>query len=201
VENSWISLRKTEGKKVDKKPLDNQPLVVYHISVPNIWGRSRILVRCPFCGFADQKVLDSRPTADEDSIRRRRECTRCKRRFTTYERAERPRLFVVKRDGSREEFSRDKVLNSMVLACRKRRIPMEVLRDAVDRIERSLFMEVDDEVETPRIGDRVLGELHEIDPVAYVRFASVYRDFESIRDFQAVINDIFHDRQPISALN
>jgi transcriptional repressor NrdR len=147
-------------------------------------------MRCPFCGYVDQKVLDSRPALEGDSIRRRRECMRCNRRFTTFERAERPRLFVAKRDGSREEFSRDKCLNSMLIACRKRRVALEDLRDAVERIERDLYQDADQEVTTNCVGEAVLRELQAIDPVAYVRFASVYREFETLEDFQRIIDSV-----------
>jgi transcriptional repressor NrdR len=153
-------------------------------------GWSLKKVRCPFCGYVDQRVLDSRPSLEGDSVRRRRECTGCGRRFTTFEKAERPRLFVVKRDQSREEFDRDKVMNSLLLACRKRRIPIEDLRAAVQRIERDLFIEADEEVPTQAIGERVLRELRRIDQVAYVRFASVYRDFETLDDFIGIVNDV-----------
>ncbi|MDX2065550.1 MAG: transcriptional regulator NrdR [Fimbriimonadaceae bacterium] len=147
-------------------------------------------MRCPFCGFAEQRVLDSRPSTDADAVRRRRECMGCGRRFTTFERAERPRLFVVKKDRMREEFDREKLLNSMLIACRKRRIPIEDLREAVARIERDLFIEADEEVPTQAIGERVMRELRRIDPVAYVRFASVYRDFESTEDFHRLVEDL-----------
>jgi transcriptional repressor NrdR len=147
-------------------------------------------VRCPFCGFIDQKVLDSRPALEGDAIRRRRECTGCGRRFTTFERPERPRLFVAKRDGTRQEFDREKVFNSLLIACRKRRIPIEDLRAAVSRIERSLFLEADEEVSTQAVGERVMRELRGIDPVAYVRFASVYREFETLEDFKSIVDDV-----------
>ena len=147
-------------------------------------------MKCPFCGFIDQRVLDSRASLEGDSIRRRRECTGCGRRFTTFEKAERPRLFVVKKDGTREEFDRDKVLNSLLIACRKRRIPIEDLKSVVARIERDLFIEADEEVPTQAIGERVLRELRRIDPVAYVRFASVYRDFETLDDFVGIVHDV-----------
>lgn len=103
---------------------------------------------------------------------------------------ERPRLFVVKRNGSRCEFSREKVLNSMLIACRKRRVPLEDIQDAVDRIERDLFQEFEAEVATTAIGERVLRELLEIDSVAYVRFASVYREFETMADFKSIIDKV-----------
>jgi transcriptional repressor NrdR len=148
-------------------------------------------MRCPFCGFIDQKVLDSRPARDGEAIRRRRECMGCGRRFTTFEEPEKPRLFVVKRDGSREEFSRDKALHSMLVACRKRRIPIEDLKEAVERIERDLHQEFEDEIPTHQIGERVLRALAEIDAVAYVRFASVYREFETLEDFEQIVHQAY----------
>src|SRR5580658_7979302 len=138
-------------------------------------------MHCPFCGFEDQRVLDSRPARDGEAIRRRRECLNCDRRFTTFEAPERPRLLVVKRDGSRVDFSKDKVLHSMLIASRKRPVPADVLRSAVDRVERGLFDSFDDEVPTSAIGHRVMQELAEIDVVAYVRFASVYQEFETLQ--------------------
>src|SRR5579862_3068776 len=111
-------------------------------------------MRCPFCGYIDQKVLDSRPAREGDSIRRRRECLSCGRRFTTFLGPERPRLFVVKRGGAREEFSREKCLNSMLTACRKRPVPLDALRAATERIERDLFQDFEDEVPTKAIGER-----------------------------------------------
>jgi transcriptional repressor NrdR len=144
-------------------------------------------MRCPYCGFIDQKVLDSRPAREGDAIRRRRECVGCGRRFTTFEEPERPRLFVVKRDGTRQEFNRDKCLNSMLLACRKRRIPIEDLREATERIERDLHQVYEEEVASAEIGELVLRELQTLDTVAYIRFASVYREFETKEDFLSII--------------
>jgi transcriptional repressor NrdR len=146
-------------------------------------------MRCPFCGYIDQKVLDSRPARDGEAIRRRRECMSCGRRFTTFEEPERPRLFVIKRDGSRQEFSRDKVLSSMLLACRKRPVDIETLRDAVARVERDLFQDFD-EVSTQTLGQRVMEELLKTDSVAYVRFASVYRDFNTFEDFKDIVDAV-----------
>jgi len=147
-------------------------------------------MKCPFCGSEDQRVLDSRPAREGEAIRRRRECVECNRRFTTFEEPERPRLFVVKRDGSREDFSRDKCLNSMLIACRKRRISVDILRSSVEKIERDLFQEFEDEITSQCIGEKVLNELFAIDSVAYVRFASVYKEFETVSDFQLIIDSV-----------
>lgn len=146
-----------------------------------------IYMKCPFCAFEDQKVLDSRPARENEAIRRRRECIGCGRRFTTFEAPEMPRLFVVKRRGERQEFSREKVLGSMLTACGKRPVPFDVVRDAAERIERDLFLEFEDEVPSTEIGERVMQALMAIDTVAYVRFASVYREFATLEDFSRIV--------------
>ncbi len=142
---------------------------------------------CPFCNHPDQKVLDSRDAREGQSIRRRRECIECGRRFTTFETYERPRLFVVKRDGTRQEFLGEKVLNSMILACGKRPVSVDVLRNTASKIEQDLVQEHDDEVPSTEVGERVMRALREIDTVAYVRFASVYQEFESLSDFSTIL--------------
>jgi transcriptional repressor NrdR len=147
-------------------------------------------MKCPYCGFTDQKVLDSRVAKEGDAIRRRRECISCGRRFTTYEAPERPRLYVVKRGGHREEFDREKVLNSMLVACGKRPVPVETVRDAAARIERDCFQELEDEVASTNIGEKVMRELMSIDTVAYVRFASVYKEFATISDFRRIVEEV-----------
>lgn len=145
---------------------------------------------CPFCGHPDQKVLESRDARDGEAIRRRRECLSCEKRFTTFEVYERPRLFLVKRDGSRQEFNRDKVLSSMVLACGKRPVSVSVLQDAVSQIERELFAIGEEEVPSTMIGEKVMKALKGIDTVAYVRYASVYREFSSASDFSRVLQGV-----------
>jgi transcriptional repressor NrdR len=151
-------------------------------------------MRCPFCGFPDQKVFDSRPGSDGESIRRRRECMSCNRRFTTFERFDKPRLFVVKRDGSRQEFDRNKVFESMRVACGKRPVSVETLREAAGRVERDLFQEFEDEVPTRMIGNRVMRELASIDAVGYVRFASVYKEFETVAEFAEMVDQVQKER-------
>jgi len=151
-------------------------------------------VKCPYCGFEEQKVLDSRPAREGDAIRRRRECARCERRFTTFEEPERPRLFVVKRSGARQEFSRDKALNSMLLACHKRPVPVDALRELADDIERDLFQQFEEEVPSQVIGDVVLERLKDLDTVAFVRFASVYQEFQTIDDFHEIIESVSKGR-------
>jgi len=152
-------------------------------------------MRCPFCGHEDQKVLDSRPAREGDAIRRRRECLNCGRRFSTFEHPELPRLYAVKRDGTRQEFDRDKCMRSLLIACRKRPVPVEKLKAAVERVERDLFEEYETEVPTQAIGGRILQELKEIDPVAYVRFASVYLEFQNLEDFRQIL-DSMRELQP-----
>ena len=147
-------------------------------------------MRCPFCGHEDQKVLDSRPAREGDAIRRRRECLNCGRRFSTFEHPELPRLYAVKRDGTRQEFDRDKCMRSLLVACRKRPVPVEKLKAAVERVERDLFEEYETEVPTQAIGGRILQELKEIDPVAYVRFASVYLEFQNLEDFRQILDSL-----------
>lgn len=147
-------------------------------------------MRCPYCGWEGQKVLDSRPAREGEAIRRRRECENCARRFTTFEAPEMPRIYVAKRGGEREEFRLDKVLNSMVIACRKRRVPMEALVAAAERIEREVVSRFDEEVSSQTIGQMVLEELRDVDIVAFVRFASVYQEFQTIEDFKTIIESV-----------
>lgn len=144
-------------------------------------------MRCPYCGNDEQKVLDSRPVPEADAIRRRRECAGCGRRFTTFERAERPRLWVVKRDGGRQEFDREKLAESMRLAGRKRPISAIALREVADRIERDLLNEAVEEVPTREVGARAMRALRGLDPVAYVRYASVYQEFNCLGDFALAV--------------
>ena len=144
-------------------------------------------MRCPYCGNDEQRVLDSRPAPEADAIRRRRECGGCGRRFTTFERAERPRLFVVKRDGGRQEFDREKLADSMRLAARKRPVSIAALRGAADAIERDLLNELIEEVPSREVGARVMRALQGLDPVAYVRYASVYQEFDCLGDFAQMV--------------
>lgn len=145
-------------------------------------------MKCPYCGCLDDKVLESRTIKDGEAIRRRRECTACARRFTTFEQIEQVRVMVVKRDGRREPFDRGKVLRSMTVACEKRPVPTEVLERITDGIEREVFDVGGAEIESAKIGDMVMDELRKIDQVAYVRFASVYRQFEDIGQFKEIVD-------------
>jgi transcriptional repressor NrdR len=140
-------------------------------------------VKCPFCGFNEEKVIESRATLDDSAIRRRRECLRCEKRYTTYEKIESLEIRVVKRDGRREPYSREKVISGIVKALEKRPVPMNIVNEVVDDIEKQLHSRYQEEVPTKDIGELVIDKLHSIDKVAYVRFASVYRQFEDVRDF------------------
>lgn len=140
-------------------------------------------MKCPVCGFAESKVLDSRPTEEGEAIRRRRECLSCQKRFTTYERLEVMPIIVVKKDKSRQAFDRTKLINGMIRACEKRPVTMSEIERAVSDIEANLNNSLQTEVSSTVIGELVMEELKKIDEVAYVRFASVYRQFKDINTF------------------
>lgn len=147
-------------------------------------------MKCPYCGHAESRVVDSRISRDAESIRRRRECLKCKKRFTTSERGEETLPFIVKKDGRREPFDRQKILNGLKKACEKRPISVDILEKIVSRIEQSLIESGDREIRSPVIGGRVMEELHSLDGVAYVRFASVYRQFKDINEFMKELKDL-----------
>ena len=140
-------------------------------------------MKCPYCGFEESKVIDSRPTDEGERIRRRRECMSCAKRFTTYEIIESVPIVVVKKDKSREVFDRDKLFNGMMRACEKRPVSVDVIEKAIDEIEAELQNSLDREVTSVHIGELVMDRLKELDEVAYVRFASVYRQFKDINTF------------------
>jgi transcriptional repressor NrdR len=142
---------------------------------------------CPFCGHLQDKVIDSRESREGDSIRRRRECLQCERRYTTYERIDEIPYMVVKKDGRREKFERQKVLNGLLRACEKRPIGMVKLAGLVDEVEQLLSESADREVSTTKIGELLMDRLQGLDKIAYVRFASVYRDFQ---DEEAFLNEL-----------
>ncbi len=153
-------------------------------------------MKCPYCGFPESKVIDTRPTDEGERIRRRRECLRCEKRFTTYEIIETTPLMVVKRDGSRELFSRDKLLNGMINSCEKRPVSFSVLEEAVDDITAVLQNRMEREVSSALIGEQCMEKLRGIDQVAYVRFASVYRQFKDINSFLEELENILrHEEQ------
>jgi transcriptional repressor NrdR len=140
-------------------------------------------MKCPFCGELDNKVIDSRLSKDGTVIRRRRECLACKRRFTTYEHIEEIPIMIVKKDGRREPFFREKVRAGMQRACEKRNISMNVIEECIDELERDLRESGKKEIPSSRLGEWVMEALHRMDDVAYVRFASVYREFKDVNDF------------------
>ena len=142
---------------------------------------------CPFCGHLEDKVIDSRESKEGDSIRRRRECLQCGRRFTTYERIDEIPYMVIKKDGRREKFDRQKILNGLLRACEKRPIAMSKLAALVDEMEARVTENPDREITTAEIGERIMDRLQALDKIAYVRFASVYRDFQ---DEEAFLNEI-----------
>ena len=151
-------------------------------------------MKCPFCGYEESKVIDSRPTDEGERIRRRRECLQCARRFTTYEIIESLPIIVIKKDKTRQSFSREKILNGMIRACEKRPVAMETIEKAIDDIEAEIQNSLDREVTSDKIGELVMSKLKEIDEVAYVRFASVYREFRDINTFMDELNKLLHKK-------
>jgi len=140
-------------------------------------------MKCPFCGYEESKVIDSRPTDEGEKIRRRRECLKCNKRFTTYEMIESLPIIVIKKDKTRETFDRDKLLNGLMRACEKRPVSIETLEKLIDDIQVVIQNSLDREVRSEKIGELVMEKLKDIDEVAYVRFASVYRQFKDINTF------------------
>lgn len=147
-------------------------------------------MKCPYCGDANTQVVDTRENEDGDTVRRRRRCLACDKRFTTYERVELQLPLVVKKNGSRVDYDRDKLKASMSLALRKRPVTTEALNAAIDRIEERLVLLAEREVASDRIGELVMRELKKLDKVAYVRFASVYRNFEDVDEFSDLIREV-----------
>ena len=147
-------------------------------------------MKCPFCGYTDSRVIDSRPTDEDSRIRRRRECLECAKRFTTYEMIESLPIIVIKKDGSRETFDRQKLLTGMLRACEKRPVSIETLDRAISDIETVIQNSLDREVNSDKIGEFVMDKLKDIDEVAYVRFASVYRQFKDINTFMDELNKL-----------
>lgn len=147
-------------------------------------------MKCPYCSFEESKVIDSRPTDEGERIRRRRECLNCQKRFTTYEIIESLPIIVIKKDKSREVFNRDKLLNGLLRACEKRPVSLEKLENMIDEIEAVLQNSLDREVSSDKIGELVMDKLKDVDEVAYVRFASVYRQFKDIGTFMNELNKL-----------
>lgn len=151
-------------------------------------------MKCPYCGYSESKVVDSRPTEEETAIRRRRECEKCAKRFTTYEKIEEVPLVIVKKDGSRELYQRSKLINGFLKACEKRPVSMKQIEEVVDEIEKELYNSMEKEIESKKLGELVMKRLKQLDDVAYVRFASVYRQFKDLNTFMEELNKLINER-------
>ncbi len=151
-------------------------------------------MKCPYCGYKESKVVDSRPASDGESIRRRRECLGCEKRFTTYETVESLPIVVIKKDGSRQTFDRNKIIASMLRACEKRTVSLSRIEELADDIEQNLQNNLEREITTDMIGEQVMDKLREVDEVAYVRFASVYRQFKDIHTFMAELAKLLEEK-------
>lgn len=151
-------------------------------------------MKCPYCGFVEDKVIDSRPTEENTAIRRRRECSKCLKRFTTYEKVESVPLMVIKKDKTRQVFNREKLLNGLLRACEKRPVSIEELEIMVDEIEGQILNSLKREITSQEIGEMVMARLKNLDEVAYVRFASVYRQFRDINTFMDELRKLLKDR-------
>lgn len=152
-------------------------------------------MKCPYCEFEETKVIDTRPTDEGQTIRRRRECINCGKRFTTYEKIENIQLIVVKKDKTREAFNRTKILNGIIKACEKRPVSLRDIEAITDSIERKLQNAMENEITTDQIGEMVMDELKNLDDVAYVRFASVYRQFKDINTFMDELKKIMNNNK------
>lgn len=152
-------------------------------------------MKCPYCAEVDNKVIDSRLSKDGNVIRRRRECLLCSRRFTTYEHIEEIPIMLVKKDGRREVFNRDKVRMGMIRACEKRNISVNLIEEFIDELERDLKETGEKEIPAREIGKRVMEKLHQLDDVAYVRFASVYREFKDVNDFMSELKNLLSKQE------
>ncbi|MEE9193366.1 MAG: transcriptional regulator NrdR [Thermodesulfobacteriota bacterium] len=152
-------------------------------------------MKCPFCSDLENKVMDSRLTNDGLAVRRRRECLECKKRFTTYERVEEVNFLVVKKDGSKEVFDKGKLIHGMLKACEKRPITVDVIEGFISNLEREFQERGDKEISSIEIGEKVIRKLYEVDEVAYVRFASVYRSFKDVNQFMDELKDLLKDKE------
>ncbi len=151
-------------------------------------------MKCPFCACCNSKVVDSRPTEEGSIIRRRRECNSCGKRFTTYEKVEEIPLMIVKKDGNRESYDRNKVINGIVKACEKRPVSLNEIEDLVDDVEKDLYSLMDKEVSSNYVGEVIMEKLKEVDEVSYVRFASVYRQFADINTFKEELEKLLGEK-------
>lgn len=147
-------------------------------------------MKCPYCEYTESKVIDSRPTDEGNSIRRRRECLKCEKRFTTYEQIESIPIIIIKKDGKRQTYDRQKLINGIVRACEKTTISFSQIEDIVSSVEVKLFNSMDREIPSTLVGELVMDRLKELDPVAYVRFASVYREFKDVETFMKELEEL-----------
>jgi len=154
-------------------------------------------LKCPFCNHIESKVVDSRPAEEGSVIRRRRECTECHKRFTTYEKVEDIPLMVIKKGGEREQFNRHKIMNGIIRACEKRALTMEQIEKMVDEIETEIYQTLEREVSSQIIGEKIMERLKKVDEVAYVRFASVYRQFKDLNTFIDELNKLLQENNPV----
>ncbi|MEA1975898.1 MAG: transcriptional regulator NrdR [Bacillota bacterium] len=151
-------------------------------------------MHCPYCNFTKSKVIDTRPTDDGYVTRRRRECEKCGNRFTTYEKVEKMPIRIIKKDGTRESYDRNKIINGIIIACEKRPVSVNQIEKMVDLIEKELYNLLDNEINSSLIGEKIMEKLKEIDEVAYVRFASVYRQFKDINTFYDELNRMIKEK-------
>ena len=151
-------------------------------------------MRCPYCGFTESKVIDSRPTEESSAIRRRRECLKCQKRFTTYEKLEAISLVVIKKDQSRQQYDRNKILKGIITACEKRPISLAQMEKVADDIEGELYQSMEREIDSAKIGEKVMEKLKSLDEVAYVRFASVYKRFDDIHTFMDELKGLIDEK-------
>lgn len=151
-------------------------------------------MRCPYCGFSESKVIDSRPTEENNAIRRRRECLKCQKRFTTYEKLEAISLVVIKKDQSRQQYDRNKILKGIITACEKRPISLSQMEKIADDIEGELYQSMEREIDSAKIGEKVMEKLKVLDEVAYVRFASVYKRFDDIHTFMDELKGLIDEK-------
>ncbi len=151
-------------------------------------------MKCPYCGYIEDRVIDSRPTEENAAIRRRRECTKCQKRFTTYEKVESIPLMVIKKDKTRQIFDREKLLNGLLRACEKRPVSIDALEKMIDEIEIQILNSLKREITTQEIGELVMAKLKDLDEVAYVRFASVYRQFKDINTFMEELRKLLKEK-------
>lgn len=163
-------------------------------NVSRRYRREEFVLKCPFCNSIESKVVDSRPTDDGEVIRRRRECTNCLKRFTTYEKIEDIPLMIIKKDGNREAYDRNKIMNGTLKACEKRPVSINQIEELVDSVEKKVFNSMEREVSSTAIGELLMEELKKIDQVAYVRFASVYRQFKDINTFMEELNKLLKEK-------